>query len=76
MERKIDIYHILGKYQEAIEPYLDILSYPEGVTTNPLYHLKYITNNKLLLEDPRFKKIIAEHKGLYEENLKKYGILN
>jgi TolB-like protein/Tfp pilus assembly protein PilF len=58
-----DLFRVLNKgYQEAYErkrsSYL-------GLKNNPLY--------KSLQSDPRFQEILAKHKEIYEENLKKYG---
>jgi serine/threonine protein kinase len=73
---KVDIYHILGMYKEAIEPYLEQLSYKGDNIKSSQYYLLNITNNKELIKDPRFQKLIAEHKKLYETNFKKYGNLD
>jgi TolB-like protein/Tfp pilus assembly protein PilF len=69
---KVDIYHILGMNQEAIEPYLDQLSIGRRRHFVQHYFLNITTNDELK-NDPRFEKLMEEDKRLYDIFLKKFG---
>jgi hypothetical protein len=62
---------------EMPEEALNILnnSYEEYNNREQSRYLHYLYNPKynFLRADPRFQEILAKHKKLYDENLKKYG---
>jgi hypothetical protein len=58
---------------EAINPLIKA-SDRKTIRDNSWYFiLKTLSNFDNLRSDPRFQEILANHKKLYEENLKKYG---
>jgi hypothetical protein len=72
------IYLLLGDQEKAIELIIkgekDYSS--RGISRSRYFKYLNLPYYKILHNDPRFQKILAKHKELYEENLLKYGDLN
>ena len=68
------IYAALQMNDEAID-YLNKLYNDQWLKTEESRYIELKTNPLLenLRVDPRFQEILAKHKALYEENLRKYG---
>ncbi len=66
-----NLYAWLGMKDEFFNNFIKYENYFEALS---IYHsLKKDPDYHLVRSDPRFQEILAKHKEIYEENLKKYG---
>jgi len=66
-------YSILGMKDEAISILQDRIERNKKTNSSSYLFLKNNAIYDSLRSDPRFHEILAKHKEIYEENLKKYG---
>ena len=70
---KMGLLSLLDQKDEAINEIQNRYEYLQKTKQSYYINLKYASWFDNLRSDPRFQKILAEHKMIYEENLKKYG---
>jgi len=69
------IYAFLGMKEEFIDAIMEVKWLKSPKSQSLYLYLQNYTMFDRYRSDPRFQEILAKHKELYEENLKKYGDL-
>jgi hypothetical protein len=72
-EKNFHIFSLLGMKNDAIDM---ITEWTEDQLKQKRSHFHHLSNSLYfnnIRSDPRFQEILAQHKELYEENLRKYG---
>ena len=72
-DRRLNTFLILGMREEAIIFLIKKFEQEKANEQSRYFLLKKQARFDILRSDPRFQEILAKHKELYEENLRKYG---